>query len=1016
MPPLKPFVAPMLKPEDYARTPRNRRLAYSLSGLAHHHRSELLSPHPNQAIGFGPYRIHPAQRLVLEGEQPLRLGRRAMDILLILLAHAGEVVSKQQLIAGVWPDSVVEEINLRVHMAALRKALGDGQAGQRYIVTVAQRGYSFVAPIELQTLEQRPAGDTAGRHNLPLRRTRMIGRQALVDSLMTQLPRQRCITLVGPGGIGKTTVALRVAEQLIGSYRDGIRLLDLAPLSDPRMICSHLAALLDILLNDSDPMASLINGLRERQMLLVIDNCEHLIDAVAQLGESLLRGAPQVHILATSRESLRAEGEYVQRLESLDCPPPTAVHDRAQALGFSALQLFTERAMTAHEHFELNEANLAQAIEICQRLDGIPLALELAAAQISEADLSGLLSQLQGRLPALIAGYQQRHLTLRATLDWSFNLLGHGEQTCLRRLGVFRGSFTLESAAAVMGAQQILPGEVMVAVTQLVAKSLLNVEVGDEEVFYRLLDTTRRYALEKLDHAAELGETRKRHAERCLALMHQAQTAWEHTPTALWIERYARCLEDLRAALDWCLSGAGPTGLAIELAATSAPLWQELSLLKEYGGYVRQALTLLENADEPSPQLQIALKLALGSACYHTWGGTAETIEAFASARALAQQHGDVAGQLRAVSGHMAVNLSRGEYQAALAQSEHFDRLGLHGEPLLSLSTHRLRVLALHYAGDQPQARIHAEQVIQRMAQSGHLNRFTHGFGVQYDQSVASLTVLARVLWLQGFPEQAWRTARQALDIAVQINHGTSICYTLALASCLIAHYNGDQQNARALLHLLLEQAQKHSVLLFYTWARHYAQVIEAPANASVPADNSGLIKEIMVTLDSRFVDEALLQRAQSGAAGWSTAEILRARAEQLLITDFAGVSGCHREQARSHMGSSPGMQPCRREPARDGVRSNNAEIREAEQTLLQALSIAQSQGALAWELRSATSLAQLWKQQNRYHQALDLLTPIYQRFTEGYATPDLRKVRLLLDELRSQTQGACLGHTPQIM
>ncbi|MBK5511436.1 ATP-binding protein [Pseudomonas sp. TH15] len=975
-----------------------------------------MSPHPNQAIGFGPYRIYPGQRLVLEGDQPLRLGRRAMDILLILLEHAGNVVSKQQLIAQVWPKSVVEDINLRVHMAALRKALGDGQAGQRYIVTVAQRGYSFVAPFSLASIEQHPDNEAhePRRHNLPVRRTRLIGRQHLVDSLVTHLARQRFITLVGPGGIGKTTVALRVAEQLIGHYRDGIRLLDLAPLNDPAMITAHLATLLDLALHDGEPMNSLATCLRERQMLLVIDNCEHLIDAIALLCEGILRGAPQVHILATSRESLRAEGEYVQRLESLDCPPPTAVHDRAQALGFSALQLFTERAMTAHEHFELNEANLAQAIEICQRLDGIPLALELAAAQISEADLSGLLSQLQGRLPALIAGNQQRHLTLRATLDWSFNLLGHGEQTCLRRLGVFRGSFTLESAAAVMGAQQILPGEVMVAVTQLVAKSLLNVEVGDEEVFYRLLDTTRRYALEKLDHAAELGETRKRHAERCLALMHQAQTAWEHTPTALWIERYARCLEDLRAALDWCLSGAGPTGLAIELAATSAPLWQELSLLKEHGVYVRRALALLDAAAEPCPRLTIALKLALGSSCYHAQGGTAETVDAFVSARTLAERYDDVAGQLRAVSGHMAVNLSRGEYQAALAQSEHFDRLGLHGDAVLSLSTHRLRVLALHFSGDQQQAREHAEQVIQRMAQSGHLNRFTHGFGVQYDQSVAALTILARILWLQGQPEQAWRTARQALDIAIQINHGTSICYTLALSGCLIAHYNGDTATARELLRMLLEQAQKHSVVLFYNWARQYAQVIEGAEGPSLAG--VGLVKEIMVTLDGGFVDGALLARAESGAAGWSTAEILRVRGEQLLITDFAGVSGCHHEQARSPMGSSPGMQPCRREPARDGVRSNNAEIRKAEQTLLQALSIAQSQGALAWELRSATSLAQLWKQQNRYHQALDLLTPIYQRFTEGYATPDLRKVRLLLDELRSQTQGACLGHTPQIM
>ena len=393
---------------------------------------------------------------------------------------------------------------------------------------------------------------------------------------------------------------------------------------------------------------------------------------------------------------------------------------------------------------------------------------------------------------------------------------------------------------------------------------------------------------------------------------------------------------------------------------------------------------MLEQADKPCPRLQIALKLALGSACYHTWGGTPETIEAFASAHALAQQHGDVAGQLRAVSGHMAVNLSCGQYRMALAQSEQFDRLGPHGDPLLSLSAHRLRVLALHYAGDQPQARIHAEQVIQRMTQSGHLNRFTHGFGVQYDQSVASLTVLARVLWMQGFPEQAWHTARQALDIAVQIDHGTSICYTLALASCLIAHYNGDQQNAQALLQMLLEQSQKHSVLLFHTWARHYAQVIEPDSATPLPADDSGLIKEIMVTLDGRFVDDALLERARNGDAGWSTAEILRVRAQRLLDEQCCPVD-------------HPG------EPAREGVQADTDNTAEAEKILHQALSVARAQGALAWELRSATSLAQLWQRQNRCHDALDLLNPVYQRFTEGYATPDLRKVRLLLDELRGQ-------------
>ncbi len=922
---------------------------------------------PEQAVHFGPYRVYPGQRLVLEADQPLRLGRRAMDILLILLEHAGDVVSKQQLIARVWPKSVVEDINLRVHMAALRKALGDGQAGQRYIVTVAQRGYSFVAPYSLEHFDQRPAsgGHEQSGHNLPIRRTRMIGRQALVDSLVAHLPSQRFITLVGPGGIGKTTVALRVAEQLIGRYRDGIRLLDLAPLNDPLMITTHLATLLGLSLHDAEPINCLVTFLRERQMLLVIDNCEHLIDAIALLSESILRGAPDVHILATSRESLRAEGEFVQRPESLDCPPPIAVLDRSQALSFSAVQLFVERAMTSHDSFELTDDELPLAIEICRRLDGIPLAIELAAAQVGNLGLSGLLTQLQGSFRLLTQGCQTtlgRHQTLRATLDWSFELLSTCEQICLRRLGVFRGGFTLESAAAVIVGEHIEPREVFGSITQLVAKSLLNVEVGDEQVFYRLLDTTRSYALEKLDQANDLPDTLERHAERCLALMHQAQNDWEHIQTGVWIERYARSLEDIRSALDWGLNAQGPQAVAIRLASVSTPLWQELSLLKEHGVYVRKALALLELTPEPCPRLKMALKLALGSACYHTQGGTAETVEAFVSARTLAEHCNDVAGQLRAVSGHMAVNLSCGNYQTALKQSLQFDRLGLPGDAAVSLSTHRLQVLALHFAGNQPLARQNAEQVIQRMAQSGHLNRFTHGFGIQYDQCVAALTILARILWLQGHPEKAWCTARQALDTAIQIDHGTSICYTLALSGCLIAHYNGDTQTARELLRLLLEQAQKHSVLLFYNWARHYAQVIDGDNAHSNPQPGAGLIKEIMVTLDTGFVDDALLARAENSAAGWSTAEILRARANALLA-----------ENSQS----------------------------AAETVLLKALGVAKAQGALAWELRTATSLAELWQRQGRLQQAHDLLAPIYNRFTEGFATPDLGKVRRLLDELQ---------------
>ncbi|WP_439862458.1 ATP-binding protein [Pseudomonas antarctica] len=912
----------------------------------------------DQAVHFGPYRVHPHQRLVLEAGRPLRLGRRAVDILLILLEQAGNVVSKQELIARVWPKSVVEDGNLRVHMAALRKALGDGQAGQRYIVTVAQRGYSFVAPLSIEPMTIPADGMPHSQgHNLPLRRTRMIGRQALIDTLVRQLPQQRFITLTGAGGIGKTTVALRVAELLIGHYRDGIHLLDLAPLSTPSMILPNLAALLDLTPTEHEPLVTFARSLHARQLLLVIDNCEHLLDDTALISETLLRHAPNLHILATSREALRAEGEYVQRLEPLACPPATG--NRAQALGYPALQLLVERAMSHQDSFELSEAELPLAIDICQRLDGIPLAIELVAAQIERFGLSGLLVQMEDNFRLLTRGRRSalpRQQTLRATLDWSFDLLTPCEQICLRRLAVFRGGFSLASAAAVIAEERIAPDEVLGSIRQLVAKSLLNVEAGDDTMVYRLLDITRTYALEKLSVADELDATRERHAARLLALMDQAQDDWELIATQPWIDRYAPLREDIRAALDWCLGDPGAHLLGIRLTVSAMPLWQELSLLREHGLYVGKALARLAQSNTPNPRLHMALQLALGSFSYHAQGGTPHTVEAFACAQRLAQAGKDLAGQLRAVSGQMAVNLCSGNYREALAQSLYFDQLGPQTEPLLDLSAQRLRVLAQHFAGHQTLALHNAEQVIQRMAQSGHLNRFTHGFGVQYDQSVASLTILARVLWLRGFAQRAWRTANQALELALQINHGTSICYTLALAGVVIARYNGDSASAGALLELLLQQAQKHAVPLFHTWAQHYE-------GTALPEQlqGLGLVRDTLVTFNAAPADKAVFERARSGAAGWCSAEILRVRAEAM------------------------------------------PDASAAETLLLEALDLAHQQGALAWQLRSATSLARLWQSQGRLTAARDLLNSIYGQFTEGFATADLTCARGLLDELQDK-------------
>jgi predicted ATPase len=918
----------------------------------------------NQVARIGNFQVLPHKRLVQANGHPLHLGSRALDILLVLLEHAGNVVSKEHLIARVWPRNVVEDINLRVHIAALRKALGEGRDGQRYIATIPLRGYSLVAPVSWQA----PADSlNAHTHNLPRRLNPVIGRGKMVDSLARNIRQQRFVTLVGPGGIGKTTVALHVAERLLANYSQGVRLLDLAPLDKATQLPQTLAAAFDLTLQGDEPIGELAHYLRDRQMLLILDNCEHLVESVAGLAEVLLKTAPLVDILATSREVLRAEGEHVQRVEPLTCPPPAPAMAISQALGFPALQLLVERVIANEGRFELTESELPAAAELCRRLDGIPLAIEMAAAQIGALGVAEVLSQLTVSFRLLNRGRRTapaRQQTLRATLDWSYELLPALEKASLRRLSVFPASFSLDAAAALIGTDEpmVLP---CLTISQLVAKSLVSTEVTDEQVHYRLLDTTRTYALEKLHEAAEEQQVRRRHAQYCLTLMSQAQREWEVTPSQHWIKRFAPRLDDLRAALDWGFSAQGDEEIAIRLTACSTPLWQELSLLKEHGHYASRALAMLQGCDQPCPTLQMTLSLVLGSIWYHTRGGTPETIDAFVNAGRLAERCQNVAGQLKATSGLMAVNLSRADYTAALEQTRHFDRLCRCDAPELSLSLQRMGGLAQHFAGNQLQARQHADYALTNIACNPPAGHFTNGFGVQYDQKVAALTLLARVLWLQGFPEQAWHHAMQALDLAQRIEHGTSLCYTLALSAWAIARYNGHIVASRELLTLLLGQTRKLSMNMFHGWAQHYERETltpGAPPGSEPALPGEGMIKDIMATLNPAYVDDALLARAQSGQAGWVTAEVLRAGAVDLLARE-------------------------------------TLELNRAESLLGEALTIARHQGALAWELRAACSLARLWQQQGRQQEAHALLKQVYGRFTEGFSTPDLLSARQLLDE-----------------
>ena len=449
-------------------------------------------------LQFGPFRLLPQQRLLLHSDIPLRLGGRAQEILFVLVERAGEIVMKNELIARVWPNTVIEEGTLRVHVNSLRRALGCGKSGVRYVENVTGRGYVFIAPVTRREETRTPESGT------PVPLTRMIGRDAILSTLAARLARaralrQRLLTIVGPGGSGKTTVAANLADRLRSSYPDGVRFIDLADCADP---AQAVAAAVGAGNGNGDPLTQVSQLLRRKQMLLVLDNCEHVVDSAAVLAENLLRVAPSLHILATSRESLRTQSEWLLHLGPLDLPVDETSLTAERALDFPAIQLFVERAMASRDDFELTDTNVALVVEICRALDGLPLALDLAAARASLLGMREIRSRVHDPLGLLTQGCRTaplRQQTLRATLDWSYTTLSEVERIAFRRLAIFERGFDLNSAVAEVADDTITATEVADTVAGLAAKSLLVRQEAGARTLHRFLTTTRAYALEKLE-------------------------------------------------------------------------------------------------------------------------------------------------------------------------------------------------------------------------------------------------------------------------------------------------------------------------------------------------------------------------------------------------------------------------------------------------------------------------------------------------------------------------------------
>jgi predicted ATPase/DNA-binding winged helix-turn-helix (wHTH) protein len=604
-------------------------------------------------LRFGPFELNVAERSLKKANQVIPLGGRAYDILTALLENAGEIVGKAELIARAWPDVTVEEGSLRVHLSALRKALGDGQFGDKYIASIQGHGYSFIAPItRVPACRERGASEVLP--NLPPALGRMIGRENVVREIQGWLRTdRRLITILGTGGIGKTTVALAVGHAALADFSGAAFLVDLSTVSDQEHLIGAIASAVGIDSQLVDSKRALLNFLRPRRMLIILDSCERLIGKTVEIADYIFQNTPDIYILATSREALHVPGERVLRLPPLDCPPEQSGITASEVLAYPAARLFAERVNARGGDFSLSDDDAPIVAEICRKLDGIALAIELAAGRAAAFGVRNTVAKLGSRLDFLKFGRRTanpRHKALKATLDWSHDHLSEVERVLLRRVAIFIGPFTREAALVVGEAGGIDQSEIERAVENLVNKSLLVVWPSYRGTLYRLLDTTRSYALEKLGLSGEHHSMAAWHANFLIELLERNRGNLFDLERA---EAPGGVLPDylgnIRAALEWSFGPDGNDNTATRAAAAAGQRFLAMSLFMECRSWMERAIDRIAADRDSRHRMEIYASLALSM--MFTTGSSEKVRDAFSSALTFAEQCGDTYQQLRLLSG-----------------------------------------------------------------------------------------------------------------------------------------------------------------------------------------------------------------------------------------------------------------------------------------------------------------------------------------------------------------------------
>lgn len=624
------------------------------------------------------------------------------------------------------------------------------------------------------------------------------------------------------------------------------------------------------------------------------------------------------------------------------------------------------------------------------------MAIELAAARAVALGARGVADGLDDRFRLLAGGLRTalpRHQTVRATLDWSYELLSENERAGLRRLAIFPGGFELQAARAIMTTTDGEGPDVLDNLADLISKSLVIRDSANVGTGYRLLDTTRAYALEKLIQGGAFDTVARRHADYYLDLFEGAEAEVGTRPTDEWLADYVPRIDNLRAALDWAFSPGGDVSIGVALTAAAVPLWMHLSLLDECRSRAEQALAAYKTADGGHPRREMKLYTALVTSSYWGSGGifaqvvAAEQGATLTKALEIAESLDDAEYQLRLLWGLFAVHLGIGKFQIALEMAQRFRTLAAQQQRRNDeLIGERLLGSVRHVLGDQVSARRHIEHMLSNFVRSDQ--RSHEAIRFQVDQRVAACNFLAQILWLQGFPDEAMRTAKDTVDEAREINHPVSLCYALAFAACPIMLWVGDLAAAERYIAMLLDHSGRYALPSWGILGRTFQGVLAIrrgdfgrglsqlqvglrefgamPYWISMMFPNelaAGFARAGQIA-DGLAAAEQVIDRAERAEARWLFPESLRIRGELLLLQAATGAATA------------------------------------AEDHFWQALDWARRQGALSLELRAATSLARLLCDEGRCAEAKAHLQPVYNRFTEGFATADLKSAKALLDDL----------------